>query len=268
LSQIAPISRIKIFQRAVEKKSSVFVTFKSIDRARSAAAFMKKNNLAFKDMKEPLAVEYPTQDISRHPPVFATDPNAVPSLSKKARKMLAANNTIAYARSPDPFVAEALQSALSIHGPCIVYIIRENSPSTAFIKFQTPKACSEALAAKTCGVTLPRHKRVDIQRILDEEKIRDYLLGVADIKAITYSDSVTTIEYLTAIGAAQGIVRFESVPFDGTIVRADYSPSLLLENIESDGGDAQGNACAHFSHSGSDSETFTALPDTNAAQEV
>ena len=148
--------------------------------------------------------------------------------------MLAASNTIAYARSPDAFDAEVLQSALSVHGPCVVYIIRADAPSTAFIKFQTPKACAEALAEKTCGVTLPRHKRVDVQQVLNEEQVRDYLLGVAEIKAITYADNVTTIEFLTAIGAAQGIVRFQSVPFEGQeVVGADYSPSLQL--VDEDG---------------------------------
>lgn len=110
---------------------------------------MKHNNLVFKEMNEPLEVEYPAQDVSRHPPVFATEPGSVPTLSKKARKLLAASNTIAYARSQEyPLDHIQLQKELSIHGPNLVYITKTGIPSTAFIKFQTPKACAEALGAK------------------------------------------------------------------------------------------------------------------------
>ncbi|KAJ3350691.1 hypothetical protein HDU91_006213 [Kappamyces sp. JEL0680] len=229
LSQVAPIFRIKIFQRAAEKKSSVFVTFKSPDKARLAAAFMKQNNLIFKDMKEPLDVEYPTQDISRNPPVFESDPNALPSLSKKARKQLAAANCIAYARSQEPIVVPDLVNALSIHGPCVAFLIKSGSPSTAFVKFDNPQACAAALAAKTAGVTLPRHKRVDIPLLVEEDYLRKYLAGVGDIKAITVAENITTVEFLTALGAAQAIVRFQTVPFQGSLCHVDYSPSLKVE---------------------------------------
>lgn len=220
LSQVGLITRVKIFQRAAEKKSSVFITFKSIEKARLAAEFMRQHNMAFKEMKEPLEVEYPTQDISRHPPVFATDPSAVPTLSKKARKLLAASNTIAYARSPDPLDANLLEQELSIHGPCVVYITKNESPATAFINFKTPGACAEALAAKTAGVTLPRHKRVDIPFIAFEEHLRSYLAGVGDIKNINFNEEekITTVEFLTAIGAARAIVRFQVQAYNGKMV--------------------------------------------------
>lgn len=231
--RLAPIFRIKIFQRAAEKKSSVFVTFKTADHAHLAAEYMRKHSMAFHDMEEPCHVEYPTQDISRHPPIFVKDPNALPTLSKKARKQLAATNTLAYARSPDPIDPIQLQKSLSVHGPCTVYLIKTGTPSTAFVQFQTHAACVLALEAKTCGVTLPRHKRVDIPLLLsDEQCLRDYFAGVADIKMITIGDQVTTIEFLTAIGAATAIVRFESVPFLGSICHADYSPSLKPEGEE------------------------------------
>ncbi len=180
-------------------------------------------------MKEPLEVEYPTQDISRSPPVFESDPNALPTLSKKARKQLAASNCIAYARSMDPIDGADLAKTLSVHGPCVVYIIKPQSPSTAFVKFETSSACAIALAAKTANVTLPRHKRIDIPTLVNEEPLRKYLAGVGDIKAITVADDLTTVEFLTALGAAQAIVRFQTIPFQGTKLHVDYSPSLKLD---------------------------------------
>lgn len=231
LSKFGIITKIKIFQRATEKKSSVFVCFKTIDRARAAAEYLKKENSALNSMTLNLVVEYPCQDISRDAPIFLVDPNALPSLSKKSRKLLAASNTICYARSLEPLNENELHAALSAHGPCVVYITKREPPSTAFINFQTSSDCAAALFEKTCGVTLPRHKRVDIALNANEDTLRSFLVNVGEIKSLSISQEEcrTTIEFLTAIGAARCIVLFRQQAFQDKMYMADYSPSIKLD---------------------------------------
>jgi RNA recognition motif-containing protein len=225
LAHIGHLNRIKIFQKATEKKSSVFVSFKTISEALKARNYLTTTKNLFNEMTEDIQVEYPTQDISRKPPVFVSANPA--GLSKKARKLLAAENRIAYCRNAEEFDQELLYKDLQAHGPCSVYIIRETAPSTAFVVFETPAQCSAALLAKTMGCNLPRHKRVDFKLINEsEDQLKEYLKGVGEIKNISLSEDICTIEFLTALGAAKAIVLTKQIQFLGRTVDADYSPSI------------------------------------------
>jgi hypothetical protein len=242
LAQIGCVQRIKIFQRSVEKKSSVFVTFRAPEVCQKAVHYLKLNPLLFKDMKEPLDVEYPTQDISKNPPAFAT---AAPvGLSKKARKQLAAENRIAYIRSNDDMDPILYQKELSFHGPVQVHMIKRVPPCTAFAVFDTPKACSEALQQKTMGCNLPRHKRVDfVLQGVSEEEVLHFLSGI-DIKQTTSQENLLTVEFWTALGAAKAIVKTKMIKVAERIfVSADYSPSIKPESepTESHIGDDDGD---------------------------
>ncbi|KAJ3308595.1 hypothetical protein HDV04_001052 [Boothiomyces sp. JEL0838] len=233
MSSIGQILRIKIYQRSVEKKSSVFVAFKTIAQAKHACQYLNEHNLIFKEMKEPLQVEYPTQDITHRPPAFATTQQAS-ALSKKARKQLAAENCIVYVRSLEPLIPNILQEGMGIHGNCSVFITKTDSPSTAFVKFDTPQACAAALAEKTMGAALPRHKRVDIPGTdYSDELLYKYFENIAEVKQITRENTlatnITTVEFLTALGAAKAIVKLRSVGIDNQIVFADYTPSVKVE---------------------------------------
>lgn len=194
--------------------------------AQKALAYLKQHNLVFKDMKDELELEYPTQDISKSPPVFA---NQSTGLSKKARKLLAAENRIAYLRSPDLLVAAMLEEKLGIHGACKAYIIKTEPPCTAFVVFDTPKYCADALAAKTMGANLPRHKRVDFELFegFGEESLKLYLNGI-DIKNVIYPEEpgMITIEFLTALGAAKAIVKSKTDSWQGRWIVCDYTPSV------------------------------------------
>ncbi|KAI8901881.1 hypothetical protein BC833DRAFT_60293 [Globomyces pollinis-pini] len=235
LSKIGHIHRIKIFQRAVEKKSSVFVTFKSTEKAKSARLFLETHKLPFKEMKESLEVEYPAQDISRNPPSFTLpgQTGGPLTLSKKARKLLAAENRIVYVRSLEPLDYATLKAGLEIIGPCEVYITKVDSPSTAFVEFATPGYCSTALAEKAMGATLPRHKRVDFPNDPNytEVDLKEFLSSIADIKTVSEPTAeVTTVEFITALGAAKAIVHCRSVAFKGVKILADYTPSVKPED--------------------------------------
>ncbi|KAJ3271682.1 hypothetical protein HDV01_006461 [Terramyces sp. JEL0728] len=233
LSTAGQIVRIKIYQRSIEKKASVFVAFKTAGQAKNATQYLNEHNLIFNEMKEPLQVEYPAQDITHRPPTFATTLQSS-TLSKKARKQLAAENCIVYVRSMEPLIPNILQEGMSIHGNCSVFITKTDSPSTAFIRFDTPQACAAALAEKTMGATLPRHKRVDMP-VTDysDELLYKYFENFAEIKQITRENTVatniTTIEFLTALGAAKAIVKLRSSGIDNQIVFADYTPSAKIE---------------------------------------
>ena len=223
------LNRIKIFQKAPEKCSSVFITFKSVFEAQRAAAYLQRDDVAvFAGMTEKISVEYPTQDISRNPPVFVST-NSV-GLSKKARKQMAAENKIAYCRSPEPFTVDYLKSQLAVHGPCEVYITKSDAPWTAFVVFSTPAQCAAALAAKTMGCNLPRHKRVDFQIGGHTEKeLLTYLSPIGEFKNVSLEQNTCMIEFLTALGAAKAIVHTKTVPFFGQQLVADYSPSANKE---------------------------------------
>ena len=223
------LNRIKIFQKAPEKCSSVFITFKSVFEAQRAATYLQRDDVAvFAGMTEKIFVEYPTQDISRNPPVFIST-NSV-GLSKKARKQMAAENKIAYCRSPEPFTVDYLKSQLAVHGPCEVYITKSDAPWTAFVVFSTPAQCAAALAAKTMGCNLPRHKRVDFQIGGHTEKeLLTYLSPIGEFKNVSLEHNTCMIEFLTALGAAKAIVHTKTVPFFGQQLVADYSPSANKE---------------------------------------
>jgi hypothetical protein len=233
LSQIAFVQRVKIFQRASEKKSSVFVSFRTPEMAQKAVHFLNVNPLVFKDMTQPLEVEYPTQDISKHPPIFANAPPA--GLSKKARKQLAAENRIAYIRSAEPMDPQDYEEQLSIHGSVKVYPVKTVPPCTAFAVFDTPKACSEALQQKTMGCNLPRHKRVDF--VLDgisEHDVLHFVHSIADVKQTNLENNILTVEFLTALGSAKAIVKTKTDKIGGKYIQADYSPSIKPESENND----------------------------------
>jgi hypothetical protein len=62
-------------------------------------------------------------------------------------------------------------------------------------------------------------------------EIKLYLQNTAEIKQITPGDGFYMVEFVTAVGAAKGIVHCRSTPFKGKVIDADYSPSVRPEDL-------------------------------------
>jgi hypothetical protein len=124
LTRVAEIKRIKIFQRALEKKASAYISFRSSECAKRATVFLKQQPPGvFKESNELAVVEYPATESSRlRHALMAVPPDAqweevepVGTLSKKARKLAAAENRIVYVRQV-MMEPEDLRRALEAHG--------------------------------------------------------------------------------------------------------------------------------------------------------
>lgn len=309
LEQMGEIKRIKIFQRALEKKASAFISFRTADFAKRARLHLiQQGSAVFRESDEVAVVEYPTTEESKHKhATILTDAQCetelVGTLSKKARKLAASENRIVYIRQVEMPVDE-LKDALRVHGPLRAFhllpprappagvkisetksdatdsqldsaqekgnrskdteavadaptgdqvslrseeshiqssgsnvtIVNDISQSseqeilkpTAFAVFETPSSAAQAIANKTGGCTLPRHKRVDLplQSSATTSEIRTYLQSTAEIKQIILDEKFFMVEFVTAVGAAKGIVHCRSTPFKGSVIPADYSPSI------------------------------------------
>ena len=266
---VSEIKRIKIVQNT-GRSSSVFITFRTSEAAKRLLVYIK--NLAktrgylFKGSTEPPAIEYPTTEASKTqnapqspspsllrveseeigfvaPGVYRTE--QAYSMSKKARKQAAASNRIIYIRDLT-IGKQELSNSLSAFGKISsLHILTHEFASltglptqTAFIEFESSTAASNAISVKSCGGTLPRHKRIDLPGIVaDVPEIQKYFEGVAEIKQIFLGDAgneCLCVEFVTAVGAAKAAVHSRTFPFRGSLIEADYSTSIKVEEDNDD----------------------------------
>lgn len=133
---MAEIKRIKIFQRPSEKKASAFISFRNADNAKRAMLFLRQQPPGF--FKEALAnspedgaglknelinIEYPVSETNKLHQALLSVPlepsktcgEIVGTLSKKARKLAAAENRIVYIRQVETD-SENIRNVLSKFG--------------------------------------------------------------------------------------------------------------------------------------------------------
>lgn len=262
---VCEIKRIKIFQRAIEKKASAFLTFKTAEMAKRVMAYLKQRGDAlFADdgtgtSNKGIGLEYPArvgsmvQNQVIHVPADAqwessatttTSQLVEPTgtLSKKARKLAAAENRIVYIRNLEISTHE-LTALMATHGlvKSMHLVVKPDQTKTCFIQFGTSQGAGAAIASKSGGCTLPRHKRVVLPMSpslrATSQQLRQYFERVAEIKQIQITDSEDTeggvvymVEFVTAVGAAKAIVHAREHPFGSVgCIMADYAPSVNRE---------------------------------------
>ncbi|KAJ1330640.1 hypothetical protein BSLG_009092 [Batrachochytrium salamandrivorans] len=252
--------RIKIYQRSNERRASVFLTFRTPEIARKAASFVgARQRPVFRDMNEPVVVEFPAKDITMGPgssggdsaAAAAAAQKATPSSGdastrgfKKSRRTAAAENRIVYVRQVAPEITslEDLKKSFTSCASSIVSChilpkLDSSLPSSAFVVFDAPQVAASAVASKSGSCTLPRHKRVDLPHVpwdISLQDLEDYLADAGDIKQAIlpseYDPDVPTamVEFVSAVSAAKAIVLCrETIPkFGATFIKADYSSSL------------------------------------------
>jgi hypothetical protein len=244
---VGEIRRIKIFQRAIEKRATAFVTFKNAETAKKAAQYIKQQPAGvFTDSAEAALVDYPADEqqavLRQHVNVVPSDaiwddskPNetevTMGTLSKKARKIAAAENRIVYVRQLEVSEQELSEEMEKIGQVKTIQII-EKEQRTAFVVFHAASSAAQAVQQKTCGSTLPRHKRIDMPIHAEANLVRQYFEGIAEIKQIEVSESKVMVEFITAVGAAKGIVHCRTREFQGDLILADYSPSVRSETYD------------------------------------
>ncbi|KAI8905448.1 hypothetical protein EDD86DRAFT_211517 [Gorgonomyces haynaldii] len=251
LARVGEIKRIKIFQRAIEKKASAFISFRNTETAKRALVFINKQPRLFSETTDPAIVEYPAQESSKLrqqqtmvPPDALWEnvgndfkSESLGTLSKKARKLAAAENRIVYIRQLE-LDRQELINELEHHGRIkSLHIIEKPQNKTCFVVYESAQQAASAIQAKAAGCTLPRHKRVDLPGVEHATfgQVRSFFESVAEIKQITLvspEQSCVMVEFVTAVGAAKGIVYCRENQFLGVCVLADYSPSLKTDELD------------------------------------
>ncbi|KAI8918093.1 hypothetical protein BC831DRAFT_529074 [Entophlyctis helioformis] len=174
--------------------------------------------------------------------------------TKRSKKNAAAENRIVYVRQL-PADVGSVDDLKRVFDPSLATIVschilpktaNPSMPPSAFVVFDAPQHAAAAIAAKTGGCTLPRHKRVDVPDVplaLTTDQLFEYLSGAGEIKQMMlpaeYNLELASlgldipvvptamVEFVSAMGAAKAIVWCrEHVPkFGSALIKADYAPS-------------------------------------------